>query len=153
MRPAGLIDHSDERARTRIASVFTTLEDGFHQQDADIFDDHFAQDAVQVTAAGQLMSGWDAIHSYHKERLEGHAHGLHIALNVESIGFLTPTIAIVHTRQETTTGDGDTRCNAGTWTLLERGGQWWICAVQQTNVVDLTSDWSDRAGSDFGKCG
>ncbi|SDS33152.1 conserved hypothetical protein [Brevibacterium sandarakinum] len=148
MRPTGLIDNSDKRARSEITSVFKRLEDGFHQQDADIFDAHFSRDAVQVTAAGQRMTGWDAIHSYHKERLEGHAHGLHVALKVESIGFLAPTIAIVHTLQETTAGEGDVRCNSGTWTLIERAGKWWICAVQQTNVVALPSEWSAHSDSD-----
>ncbi len=137
MRPAGMIDNSNMQARSEITSVFARLEDGFHQQNADIFDEHFSRDAVQVTAAGQRMTGWDAIHRYHKERLEGHAHGLRVVLNAESIGFLAPTVAIVHTLQETTVGEGDVRCNSGTWTLIERDGKWWVCAVQQTNVVDL----------------
>lgn len=146
MRPLGKINSANDAAKDTITAIFARLEDGFHRQDADIFDSDFAQDAVQVTAAGQRMSGWDTIHQYHKERLEGHAHGLRVVLKVDSIGFLTPAVAIVHTLQETTTGDGDVRRNSGTWTLAERDDKWWICAVQQTNVVDLAPGWDAHSG-------
>ena len=148
MRPVGMIVSPDESVIREIKEVFTDLEDGFHQQDADVFDSHFSRDAVQVTAAGQRMLGWDEIHRYHRERLEGHAHGLTVALQVESVGLPAPTVAIVHTLQETTTPDGGVRRNSGTWTLVERNGGWWICSVQQTNVVDLPPGWPADESTD-----
>jgi uncharacterized protein (TIGR02246 family) len=145
VRPVGMIESPDESMVRKIQKIFTDLEDGFHQQDADAFDRHFSQDAVQVTAAGVRMEGWNEIHRYHKERLEGHAHGLTVSLKVENIGSPAPNVAIVHTVQETTTSDSGVRRNSGTWTLVERNGDWWICSVQQTNIVDLPPDWSARA--------
>lgn len=148
MRPPGMTDSTDESVTSRIKAVFRRLEDGFHQQDADVFDGRFTRDAVQVTAAGQRLRGWEAIHRYHQERLEGHAHGLRVELKIMSIGLLAPHVAMVHTLQETTSSDGDVRRNSGTWTLVERDGDWWICAVQQTNVVELPPDWDARAGTE-----
>ncbi|GAA2358520.1 hypothetical protein GCM10009854_41180 [Saccharopolyspora halophila] len=142
MRPSAASRPLDETTRRKIEAVFRGLEDGFHRQDAEVFDGHFAQDAVQVTAAGQRLSGWDAIHRYHEERLGGHARGFRVRMNVEECGLLAPDVAVAHTLQETTTPDGDVRRNSGTWTLVERDGAWWVCAVQQTNVVDLPPDWN-----------
>jgi hypothetical protein len=56
----------------------------------------------------------DSVTSRIKERLEGHAHGLRVALKVVSIGLLAPHVAMVHTLQETTSSDGDVRRNSGT---------------------------------------
>lgn len=139
-RPTVAMDGGATDDVVAIERLFTGLEDAFHRQDADAFDARFSADAVQVTAAGQELRGWDEIHAYHRERLQGHTHGLRVDLDVVNAAFLSTEVAVVHTLQ-TTTAPGGERRNAGTWTLAKRGGDWWIFAAHQTNVVDLPLGW------------
>lgn len=118
----------------QIAALVAGLADGFNRKDADVLDRQVAADAVMVAPDGTLLRGWDDLYAYHSARLAGPVVEWHTAFTILSVTPLSPDVAVVHTRQDTTTPDGGLS-NHGTCVVTRRDGAWWIAAMHSTNLA------------------
>lgn len=117
-----------------IEDIFVELTTAFAERDAAKFDHRFTEDAVFTAVNGRRFTNWQDLHAYHKDRLANHADGIRTWYEIERIIFPGPDIAVVAIRQPLHTSNG-VRANVGTWVLVKRNGQWWVCAVQNTGVA------------------
>ncbi|MFC6963177.1 YybH family protein [Halocatena marina] len=138
-RPTAQQSPTNEQAVTQIEERFVTLETGFNQNDPTMLDRLFTADAVVVVPDGTVVRGWEEIYAYHTARLESPANNWHTNYSIPIIMFPNEDIAVVHTRQTTTTPER-TFTNHGTSVMIETDDEWWICAMQNTNVVDRSPE-------------
>ncbi|MFF0629442.1 SgcJ/EcaC family oxidoreductase [Streptomyces sp. NPDC004296] len=124
--------HTDDAHH--ITNLFNELETAFTEQDATKFDQHFTNDVIFTAVNGTRLTGWQALHTYHRERLTHHTHNIQTWYEIEHITFPHPNIAIVFFRQPITTPHHQ-RTNVGTWILIKQNHQWHITAGQNTNVT------------------
>ncbi len=138
-RPKALDFPVSEQDASQIKELVAGLEAGFNQYDAAMFDRQFTADALFVTASGKRLLGWDEMYAYHKEALEGRQQGKQVRFSVLSLSFLSQDVAVAHTKQDYVhVPDGG--ANHGTVVMTRKNGAWWICAMQQTNVVAPPED-------------
>lgn len=124
---------ADEQEMRQITDLFTGLEEGFNQKDPTMLDHQFTSDAVMIAPDGTMVQGWDDLIAYHTERLNEPASDWKTRFSIIDVNFINQDIAIVFSRQETTTPNGEI-INQGTTVLTHKNGNWWICAMQSTNV-------------------
>lgn len=133
-RPSGQGALSQQRDSRRIEEIFTELENAFREADAAGFDARFTEDVVFTAVNGARFVGWDDLHAYHRERLAVPTDGIRTWYEIERVTFPAPDVAMVFFRQPIETA-GTERVNVGTWVLVRRDGDWWICAGQNTGVA------------------
>lgn len=117
-----------------ISGIFRELIAAFDRHDAAGFDRRCTDDIIFTAVNGARFTTWDDLHAYHQERLTHHADGIETWYDIEQIVFPTPDIAVVAVRQPIVTVDG-ARANVGTWVLVRRAGDWWVCAIHNTGVA------------------
>ncbi|MET8678601.1 SgcJ/EcaC family oxidoreductase [Streptomyces sp. NPDC004647] len=133
-RPSTQDNRNDEDDVRRIEEIFSELESAFADHDAARFDARFTADVVFTAVNGTRFVGWEELHTYHRERLVGHAEGIKTWYEIENITFPTPEVAVVVFRQPIVIADHK-RSNVGTWVLVKKDESWWIAAGQNTGVT------------------
>ncbi|WP_094979759.1 YybH family protein [Rhodococcus pyridinivorans] len=129
-------DHTtaEQRKINEIDALFSDLITAFDRHDAMEFDRRFTEDVVFTGVDGARFTNWAELHAYHQERLTHHGGGITTWYEREAIRFPSPDVAVVAVRQPIDTAAGS-RANVGTWVLIRRAGQWWVCAMQNTGVT------------------
>lgn len=123
--------HDDTHA---ITHLFHQLETAFAEHDATKFDQPFTDNVIFTTVNGKRLIGWKALHAYHQERLQNHAHNIQTHYHIEKITYPNPQTAIVFLRQPITHPHHQQE-NVGTWILIKQNNQWHITAGQNTHVT------------------
>jgi uncharacterized protein (TIGR02246 family) len=83
---------------------------------------------------GTTLRGWDEICAYHTARLAGPVSDWSTCVTVVSVNSLSAGTAVIQMKQDTTTPDRSFS-NRGTIVAVKKDGQWWISALQNTNVA------------------
>lgn len=132
-RPNGYGRAADQHDVEQITRLVANLEAGMNHNDVDLIDRQFTDDVLWVTASGKRLLGWDEMNAYHQQGLGDPPPGLRIEWTILNLNFLSPHIAVAHTKQVYLAPETGT--NHGIAVLIKKNGAWWICAMQHTNVV------------------
>jgi uncharacterized protein (TIGR02246 family) len=121
-------EHDIRQIHERIAE----LEAGQNANDPARIGRPFAADILFVTASGMRLLDWNEMHALHRRSVDDAPDGRSARFSVLDLRFLTPDVAVAHTRQDYLPPESGS--NHGTVVLAKKNGAWWICAMQHTNV-------------------
>jgi uncharacterized protein (TIGR02246 family) len=135
-RPA-LDDPSARAAATNaVEQLVAGLQDGLDRADADAYDRQFASDVLWGSPYGAALSGYQALNAAHHSLM---AAGVAPASRYQIVQVMSPLpgVAIAHVRRNDLSDDKDNRFSEmALYVLVERGGQWWLAAGQNTPIAE-----------------
>jgi hypothetical protein len=141
-------------AHAAVTQLISTLQAGWDASSADTFDHHFAADIAWGSPYGQTISGFENLYQIHSSIM---GRGTLPASRYEVVNVLAPVEGVVvahvrrqalysaerNDREEESTGEmkdgGETKREGGfsemaMYVLVERDGEWWVAAGQNTVV-------------------
>lgn len=134
-RPA-LDDASARAAATSaVEQLVAGLQGGLDLADADVYDRQFAADVLWGSPYGATVSGYKALNAVHHSLM---AAGVAPASCYEIVQLLSPrpSVVIAHVRRnDLSDGEGKRFSEMAMYVLVERGGEWWLAAGQNTPIA------------------
>jgi len=123
-------------AADAIERLVAGLQEGLDCADADAYDGQFASDVLWGSPYGATVRGHAALNAIHHSLM---AAGAAPPSRYEIVQWLSPLlgVAIAHVRRnDLTAGDGGGFSEMAMYVLVERDGQWWLAAGQNTPIVE-----------------
>jgi uncharacterized protein (TIGR02246 family) len=124
-------------AARAVDQLVAGLQAGLDQSSADDYDRQFAADVLWGSPYGKTVCGYDALNAIHR-RL--HADGAAPPSRYQVVGVISPApgVAIAQVRRDdlTATAAAGGFSEMALYVLVERDGQWWLAAGQNTPIVD-----------------
>jgi uncharacterized protein (TIGR02246 family) len=135
-RPA--LDDPSARAAaaSAVEKLIAGLQDGLDRSSADAYDRQFASDVLWGSPYGATVSGYEALNAVHHSLM---AAGVAPASRYEIVQLMSPLpgVAIAQVRRNDLGDDKDQRFSEmAMYVLVERGGQWWLAAGQNTPIAE-----------------
>jgi uncharacterized protein (TIGR02246 family) len=124
-------------AARAVDQLVAGLQDGLDRSGADAYDRQFAADVLWGSPYGKTVSGYRALNAIHRK-----LHADHVAppSRYQVVGVISPLpgVAIAQVRRDdlTAAAPGEGFSEMALYVLIERGGQWWLAAGQNTPIVD-----------------
>ena len=115
-------DHSADE--TAIRQNVQTATDILNRGDAKTYAAQYAPDADRIDSFGRLSKGRENIEQAMREMLTGPLQGATFVPQIQSLRFLTPTMALLDTTAEVTPKQGPPLKVHGVFVLLKQDGQW-----------------------------
>ena len=132
-------------AASAVEQLVAGLQDGIDRTSADAYDQQFAADVLWGNPYGGTVSGYKALNAAHHSLM---AAGIAPPSRYQVVQLMSPLpgIAIAHVRRNDLSDDKDKRFSEmAMYVLVERGGQWWLAAGQNTPVAERPHDRRPRA--------
>jgi uncharacterized protein (TIGR02246 family) len=123
-------------AAAAVDRLVAELQDGLDRADADAYDRHFAADVLWGSPYGVTVRGYAALNAIHHSLMEA---GTAPPSRYQVVQVLSPLpgVAIAHVRRDDlTAGHGERFSEMAMYVLVERAGQWWLAAGQNTPVAE-----------------
>ena len=135
-RPA-LDDPSARAAAIGAVEQFVAgLQDGLDRASADAYDRQFASDVLWGSPYGATVSGYEALNAAH-HTLMAAAVAPPSRYQIVQVMSPAPGVAIAHVRRNDLSDDDRKRFSEmALYVLVERGGQWWMAAGQNTPIAE-----------------
>lgn len=132
-------DSTPDDAETRaIRQIIADIETAFNTNDPALMNAHFAADASAVNAAGQRITGIDALDESASSGLNGFLRDQHVRYDVTDVTFLRPDVAIAHKLATATRANGEPidvgHDMIAMYVLVKESGRWWVAARANTVV-------------------
>ncbi len=134
----------DPAARAAAASAVDEfvagLQDGIDGGSGDVYDRQFASDVLWGNPYGGTLSGYQPLNAAHRALM---AAGVAPPSRYQVVQLLTPApgVVIAHVRRNDLRPDKAPRFSEmAMYVLVERGGQWWLAAGQNTPVAERPQD-------------
>jgi uncharacterized protein (TIGR02246 family) len=115
--------------------LVAALQDGVDRADADI-DAQFAADVLWGSPYGGTVRGYPVLNAVHRSLMAG---GVAPPSRYEVVQLMSPMpgVAIAHVRRHDRTAvDGEGFSEMAMYVLVERDGEWWLAAGQNTLVAE-----------------
>jgi uncharacterized protein (TIGR02246 family) len=117
-----------------VERLVTELQSGLDQSDADRYDEHFAADVLWGSPFGLTLSGYAELNAAHRS-LMASAAAPPSRYEVVQVLAPAPGVALAHVRRQAlAAGDTNRFSEMALYVLVERGGQWWLAAGQNTPI-------------------
>jgi NAD(P)H-dependent FMN reductase len=116
------------------------LQDGIDGGSGDVYDRQFASDVLWGNPYGGTLSGYQPLNAAHRALM---AAGVAPPSRYQVVQLLTPVpgVVIAHVRRNDLRPDEAARFSEmAMYVLVERGGQWWLAAGQNTPVAERPQD-------------
>jgi hypothetical protein len=134
----------DPAARAAAASAVNEfvagLQDGIDGGSGDVYDRQFASDVLWGNPYGGTLSGYRPLNAAHRTLM---AAGVAPPSKYQVVQLVTPVpgVVIAHVRRNDLRPDTALRFSEmAMYVLVERGGQWWLAAGQNTPVAERPQD-------------
>jgi uncharacterized protein (TIGR02246 family) len=132
-----LDDPSARAAATgAVEKLVAGLQDGLDRASADAYDRQFASDVVWGSPYGSTVCGYEALNAVHHSLM---AAGVAPPSRYEIVQLMSPVpgVAIAQVRRNDLSDDtGERFSEMAMYVLVERGGQWWLAAGQNTPIAE-----------------
>jgi uncharacterized protein (TIGR02246 family) len=115
--------------------LVAALQDGVDRSDADAFDAQFASDVLWGSPYGATVRGFPMLNAVHHTLMAG---GVAPPSRYEVVQLMSPLpgVVIAHVRRnDLTAAEGTGFSEMAMYVLVERGGEWWLAAGQNTLVA------------------
>jgi uncharacterized protein (TIGR02246 family) len=133
-----LLDNSAARAAASgaVERLVAGLQDGLDRADADAYDRQFASDVLWGSPYGATLRGYAALNAVHRSLMTAGAAPTSRYQVVQLMSPL-PGVAVAHVRRDDlSAGTGKRFSEMAMYVLVERGGQWWLAAGQNTPITE-----------------
>jgi uncharacterized protein (TIGR02246 family) len=132
-----LDDPSARAAATgAVEKLVAGLQDGLDRASADAYDRQFASDVLWGSPYGSTVCGYEALNAVHHSLM---AAGVAPPSRYEIVQLMSPVpgVAIAQVRRNDLSDDtGELFSEMAMYVLVERGGQWWLAAGQNTPIAE-----------------
>ncbi len=128
-----------EAASGAVERLVAQLQDGLDRGDADAYDRQFASDVLWGSPYGATVRGYAALNAAHRSLM---AAGAAPRSRYQAVHVMSPLpgVAIAHVRRDDLTrGAGRRFSEMAMYVLVERDGQWWLAAGQNTPITESTA--------------
>lgn len=136
-----LDDPAARAAAARAVDEFVAgLQDGVDNGSGDVYDRQFASDVLWGNPWGGTLSGYQPLNAAHRALM---AAGVAPPSQYEVVQLVAPVpgVVIAHVRRNDLRPDKASRFSEmAMYVLVERGGQWWLAAGQNTPVAERPQD-------------
>jgi uncharacterized protein (TIGR02246 family) len=122
-------------AADAVEQLVAGLQDGAGRASADAYDRQFASDILWGSPYGATVSGYPALNAAHHALMAAGAAPPSRYRIVQLMSPL-PGVAIAHVRRDDLSDTGKRFSEMAMYVLVERGGQWWLAAGQNTPVAE-----------------
>ncbi|MCM3883061.1 nuclear transport factor 2 family protein [Frankia sp. R82] len=119
-------------AEAAVARFTAELQQALDASDADAYDRSFAADVLWGSPYGAALAGFDELNAIHR-RLMAVRTAPPSTFEVVAVRAPAPGMAIAHIRRQANDGSGFSEL--ALYTLVERDGQWWLAAAQNTPIA------------------
>jgi len=123
-------------AAAAVDRLVAALQDGVDHADADTYDAQFASDVLWGSPYGATLRGYPLLNAAHHSLMGA---GVAPPSRYEVVQLMSPRpgVAIAHVRREDlTAGEGKGFSEMAMYVLVERGGEWWLAAGQNTLITE-----------------
>ncbi|MFW0787708.1 DUF4440 domain-containing protein [Gordonia sp. CPCC 206044] len=127
-RPA--VDRAPSPVPIAVDALLAHLQDGLDTGAADVYDAMFTDDILWGTPKGEVLQGYRKLNTIHHRLL---AEGVAPASDFEVAQTITPAPGVVVTQIRRRARAGGFS-EMAMYVLVQRGGQWWVAAVQNTPI-------------------
>lgn len=130
----------DSRAEDEaaIGRIINRMQEGWNSGSGKVFAEPFADDADYVVVDGRRIKGRNAIEAGHQHIFDTKYKGSHLSPSVQSVRFLSDTVAIAHIEWHLKLGEGAaphaTR-SMNSIVLTKQDGKWVIDAFHNTPII------------------
>jgi uncharacterized protein (TIGR02246 family) len=135
-RPALDGPSAGQEAADAVERLVAGLQDGLDRGSADVYDRQFASDVLWGSPYGATLSGYEALNAAHRSLM---AAGTAPPSRYQVVRLMNPLpgVAIAHVRRNDLSADKGKRFSEmAMYVLVERGGQWWLAAGQNTPIAE-----------------
>jgi uncharacterized protein (TIGR02246 family) len=132
-------------AASSVEQFVAGLQDGLDNADAGAYDRQFASDGLWGSPYGAVLSGYTALNAAHRSLMTA---GAVPASRYQVMQLMSPLpgVAVAHIRRNDLSPVKHKRFSEmAMYVLVERGGQWWLAAGQNTLIAERPSDVSAAA--------
>lgn len=133
VRPSLDIPALRSAASAAVGQLAADLQAGLDAGDADHYDNHFAADVMWGSPYGATLAGTDSLLPIHRSLMTAVA-APPSRFEVAQMLAPAPGVAIAHIRRRAL-DDRDGFSEMALYVLIERGGQWWLAAAQNTPLA------------------
>lgn len=116
--------------------LIEVLQRGFDDGNADLYDSRFAADVLWGSPYGEVLVGYEPLNAVHRLMMDKSKAG-HSRYELVRASAPADGVVLAQVRRQTlspTTGVGLDFSEMALYVLVERGGQWWLAAGQNTPV-------------------
>jgi uncharacterized protein (TIGR02246 family) len=119
-------------ADTEATALAEQLQKGLESGDADVYDSWFAADVMWGSPKGATLVGYDQLNAIHHRLMKaGVAPSSHF--QVVNAQAPAPNVVVAHIRRQAVDPDGFSEM--AMYVLIERDGEWWLAAGQNTPIT------------------
>ena len=118
------------------------IQAGLDQQDATVYNRHFAPDVMWGTPFGATIAGYDDLHAIHTRLLAQGVARPGSRYELVHVQAVAPDVVVAHVRRRETDDDDDGTgglppfSEMALYVLVRRDGEWWLAAGQNTPIRD-----------------
>ncbi len=118
------------------------IQSGLDQQDATVYNRHFAPDVMWGTPFGATIAGYDDLHAIHTRLLAQGVARPGSRYELVHVQAVAPDVVVAHVRRRETDDDDDGTgglppfSEMALYVLVRRDGEWWLAAGQNTPIRD-----------------
>ncbi|MGH3521833.1 MAG: SgcJ/EcaC family oxidoreductase [Mycobacterium sp.] len=112
------------------------LQRGLDSGDADLYDSMFAADVLWGSPYGQVLTGYERLNIAHRSMIDTPKLG-HSRYEIVQTSMPAEGVVLAHVRRQSLSpaaADGPDLSEMALYVLIERDGQWWLAAGQNTPV-------------------
>ena len=138
-RPALDDPSAGEEAADAVERLVTGLQDGLDRASADIYDRQFASDVLWGSPYGATLSGYQTLNTAHRWLM---AAGAAPPSRYQVVQLMSPLpgVVIAHVRREDLSAGTDKAFSEmAMYVLVQRGGEWWLAAGQNTPIAERSA--------------
>ena len=129
-------------AHAAVDAFVAELQAGVDGGDAQVYNNHFADDVLWGSPFGATVGGYDTLHAIHRRLFAAAVAGPRSRYEKVAVGAPAPDVAVAQVRRAALTADGtpvpieqdSPFSEMALYVLVRRDGQWWLAAGQNTII-------------------
>ncbi|MBJ7289677.1 SgcJ/EcaC family oxidoreductase [Williamsia sp.] len=125
------------RDHDAVAGLLEHLQHGHDTGNADTYDLTFADDVLWGSPKGEVLNGFEALNAIHRSFMHGTPAEPRSVFELAQVVAPSAGVVVAQIARRAITGG---LSEMAMYVLVERDGQWWVAAGQNTPIADVLPD-------------